>query len=77
MRKFFVNDCGFKKDKPAFLHTIVYTIRVLESSFITNNEKHFEIAYNFAEKLMISFEVNGKIYGELNPNLNQIITIVV
>lgn len=63
----FVNDCGFKKGKPAFLHTIAYTIRgFLESSFILNNKKYFDIAYNFAEKLMVSYEVNGKINGELN-----------
>jgi len=61
---YFFIDAGFKKNAPAYLHTIAYTIRgFLESALLLNRSDYWDTGYNLAHHLFRQFELNNRLAG--------------
>lgn len=59
-----VTDWAFDKEKPAFTHTIAYTMRgFLESSILLNDTESLLIAKNMAFNLIEDYQKHGKLAG--------------
>lgn len=67
-----VRNWGFAPDKPAFTHTIAYTIRgLLESARLLGDEGRplFEVAHKAAEALLRRMELRGRLAGAYDESL--------
>lgn len=69
----FVEDAAFTKDKPAFLHTIAYTIRgFLEAGELLNRDDYFNTAYKWAIKLFRKYELKKRLAGAYFDNYREV-----
>jgi len=58
--KLWIPDMGFQPNKPAFTHTIAYTVHgLLESAILLNEGKLLEITMELSEKLLRIVEIKG------------------
>lgn len=65
----FIKQSGFKPNKPAFLHTIAYTIRgFLESSDYFTDGCYFDKAELLSEKLLNIHGITKRLNGEYDKN---------
>jgi hypothetical protein len=66
---FCLKNAGFFPNKPAFTHTIAYTIRgFLESGILLNEEKYVQIARSVLDKIILIRAKKGRTAGAFSEN---------